>query len=151
MNTSRLPFSVHIPSVIIPYLSIQMLFLCIKRSKGRGRLLIVKEHKQSIWKTWWCGEIRQRPTYIGCTTSDTKRRTDSSRLNTYFTGHTTSPTHRTCTPAKGMPISVAIAPAVPQKNPTPAKSTASPPAKTYPNCRDGQFLQIRTPFQLFPV
>ena len=28
-----------------------------------------------------------------------------------------------------MPISVAIAPAVPQKNPTPAKSTASPPAE----------------------
>ena len=44
------PFSVHIPSVIIPYLSIQMLFLCIRRSKGRGRLLIVEEHKQSIWK-----------------------------------------------------------------------------------------------------
>ena len=37
--------------------------------------------------------------------------------------------HRTCTVAKGMPISIAIAPAVPQKNPTPAKSTASPPAE----------------------
>ena len=44
------PFSVHIPSVIIPYLSIQMLFLCIRHSKGRWRLLIVEEHKQSIWK-----------------------------------------------------------------------------------------------------
>ena len=44
------PFSVHIPSVIIPYLSIQMLFLCIGRSKGRGWLLIVEEHEQSIWK-----------------------------------------------------------------------------------------------------
>ena len=39
-----------------------------------------------------------------------------------------APPHRTCTPAKGIPISFAIAPAVPQKNPTPAKSTASRPA-----------------------
>ena len=44
------PFSVHIPSVIIPYLSIQMMFLCIRRSKGRGWLLITEEHEQSIWK-----------------------------------------------------------------------------------------------------
>ena len=40
-----------------------------------------------------------------------------------------APPHRTCTPAKGIPVSFAIAPAVPQKNPTPAKSTASPPAE----------------------
>ena len=40
-----------------------------------------------------------------------------------------APPHRTCTPAKGIPISFAIAPAVPQKNPTPAKSTASPPVE----------------------
>ena len=40
-----------------------------------------------------------------------------------------APPHRTCTLAKGIPISFAIAPAVPQKNPTPAKSTASPLAE----------------------
>src|SRR4051812_22020154 len=39
------------------------------------------------------------------------------------------PPHRTCTPAKGIPISFSIAPVVSQKNPTPAKSTASPPAE----------------------
>ena len=43
-------------------------------------------------KTWWCRRNQTAPTYIGCTTSDTKRRTDSSRLYPYFTGHTTSPT-----------------------------------------------------------
>ena len=61
----------------------------------------IKKEEGDCW-TWRstsivlekCGgarETRQRPTYIGCTTSDTKHRTDSSRLNTYFTGHTTSP------------------------------------------------------------
>ena len=95
------------------------------------------------------GEIRQHPIYIGPTTSDTKHRTDSSRLYPYFTSHTTSPTTQDLHSSKR--YAVAIAPAAPQKNPTPAKSTASPPAEDLSNCRDGQFLQIGTPFQLFPV
>ena len=53
-----------------------------------------------------------------------------------------APPHRTYTPAKGMPILVAVAPAVPQKNLTPAKkyskSTGRRPiltAETANSCR----------------
>ncbi|XP_040256379.1 uncharacterized protein [Aegilops tauschii subsp. strangulata] len=76
--------------------------------------------------------------------------------------------HRTCTPAKGMPISVAIAPAVPQKNPTPAKSTASPsaedlsqlqrrpipadwnPIPVIPSLKDNAFNVVRDYVHIFP-
>ena len=62
-----------------------------------------------------------------------------------------APPHRTCTPAKGMPISVAIAPAVPHNNPTLAKSTASPPAEDLSQLQRRPIPEIGTPFHLFPV
>ena len=79
-----------------------------------------------------------------------------------------APQHRTCTLAKGIPISFAIAPAVPQKNPTPAKSTASPPAEdlsqlqrrpipadwntisVIPSLKDNAFNVVRDYVHIFP-
>ena len=162
------PLSIHIPSVIIPCFSTQMLFLCIRHQKGRGWLPNLKEYQQSPWKRGGAGETRQHPTYIGCTTSDTKRRTNSSRLYPYFTATPLAPPHRTCTPAKGIPISFAIAPAVPQKNRTPAKSTTSPPAEDLsqlqrrpiradwnpipfiPSLKDNAFNVVRDYVHIFP-
>ena len=62
----------------------------IKKEEGDCRTW--RSTSKVLEKRGGAGEIRQHPTYIGCTTSDTKRRTDSSRLYPYFTGHTTSPT-----------------------------------------------------------
>ena len=114
------------------------------------------------------GEIRQHPTYIGCTTSDTKHRTDSSRLYPYFTGHTTSPTTQDLHSSKRYTNFITISPAVPQKNPTPAKSTASPPAEDLsqlqrwpipadwnpipfiPSLKDNAFNVVRDYVHIFP-
>ena len=60
--------------------------------KEEGDCLTWRSTSKVLEKRGGAGEIRQHPTYIGCTTSDTKCRTDSSRLYPYFTGHTTSPT-----------------------------------------------------------
>ena len=65
----------------------------VHQTSKRKRVITEPEGAPTILeKCGGAGEIRQHPTYIGCTTSDTKRRTDSSRLYPYFTGHTTSPT-----------------------------------------------------------
>src|SRR5512140_2569685 len=79
-----------------------------------------------------------------------------------------APPHRTCTPAKGILISFAIAPAVPQKNPTPSKSTVSPPAEDLsqlqrrpipgdwnpipfiPSLKDNTFNVVREYMHIFP-
>ena len=55
------PLSIHIPSVVIPCFSTQMLFLCIIHQKGRGWLPNLKEHQQSPWKTWWCRRNQTAP------------------------------------------------------------------------------------------
>ena len=62
----------------------------IKKEEGDCRTW--RSTSKVLEKRGCAGEIRQHPTYIGSTTSDTRRRTDSSRLYPYFTGHTTSPT-----------------------------------------------------------
>ena len=49
-----------------------------------------------------------------------------------------------------MPISVAIAPAVPQKNPTPAKSTASPPAEDLSQLQGRTILVDWNPIPFIP-
>ena len=101
--------------------------LDIKKEEGDCRTW--RSTSKVLEKCGGAGEIRQHPTYIGSTTSDTKRRTDSVDCTHTSLATPLAPPHRTYTPAKGMPISVAIAPAVPQKNPTPAKRTPSPPAE----------------------
>ena len=138
----------------------------IKKEEGDCRTW--RSTSKVLEKRGGAGEIRQHPTYIGCTTSDTKRRTDSSRL--YHTSLATplAPPHRTCTLAKGISISFAIAPAVPQKNHTPAKSIASPPAKDLsqlqrrpipadwnpipfiPSLKDNAFNVVRDYVHIFP-
>ena len=138
----------------------------IKKEEGDCRTW--RSTSKVLEKHGGAGEIRQRPTYIGCTTSDTKHRTDSSRLYPYFTGHTTSPTTQDLHSSKRCAISVAIAPAVPQKNPTLAKSTASPlaedlpqlqrrpipadwnPIPVIPSLKDNAFNVVRDYVHIFP-
>ena len=63
----------------------------IKKEEGDCRTR--RSTSKVLEKHGGAGEIRHHPTYIGCTTSDTKRRTDSSRLYPYFTSPTTQDLH----------------------------------------------------------
>ena len=138
----------------------------IKKEEGDCRTW--RSTSKVLEKRGGAGEIRQHPIIlvvqpvtqnVGLTPADCTHTSLATPL---------APPHRTCTPAKGIPISFAIAPAVPQKNPTPAKSTASPPAEDLsqlqrrpipadwnpipfiPSLKDNAFNVVRDYVHIFP-
>ena len=89
-----------------------MLFLCIIRSKGRGRLLIVEEHKRSFLKKVVAPDKSNSPLGVVAISPDpqnTPTLEDSSPTTLVISD---APTQQTPTASNSMMMPVDIAPAL---------------------------------------
>ena len=162
------PLSIHIPSVIIPCFSLKCCSCASDIKKEEGDCRTWRSTSKVLEKRGGAGEIRHHPTYIGYTTSDTKRRTDSSRLYPYFTGHTTSPTTQDLHSSKRYTDFICHSTSCTTEKSHSKKSTASPPAEdlsqlqrrpipadwnpipVIPSLKDNAFNVVRDYVHIFP-